>query len=453
MSFLLAIFLPTILGWFIINVLKSELNNSTKIGISFPIGIGITTFLGFIATLLGLKYNLILLLVIQLVAISIIFFIQIKYSKQDIIPKFKPENREKELWVWWLIWGIILYLLYLAIQKGAYWPITEFDSVCGYDFSAKYLVKDGTFENEMMKSRNFLNGNRYLYPPFVACLDAYGYLCNLSNNHILMTVLYFSFLVTFYGISKNYTSIFLASMGTLLLMITPEMFAHATFSLANLPTALYSGLGMIVLSQYFKDRNNRTLYFSILLTGLGLWCRTDSIVFYVLSVFLLALFTFFISKNWLNLVIFACLSILPYLMWNFFTSKILKVAASEGFIKTLAIDNEKIETISKYVYEFAIIPHQLYAISFTIFWIFLILNLKWIYKDIFSIAPLFIGSLILYAGLFYFIDGSKTGVSIKTYMEMALKRGLFTLVPLSWYFVITSPIWDFLNIKSKELFK
>jgi hypothetical protein len=448
MSFVFVFLIPLLFGWVLITGLKTNLNNPTKLGSAYLLGLGAMTFVGFVGTLFGLKYSLTTILVPTLLIIAVVSFLNKKTFLQDIKPNYKPLAQEYQLWSWWMVWGIIIYLFVCAFKKGAYWPVTEFDSVCGYDFSAKYLIQYGTFNNPTMQSRNFLNGNRYLYPAFVATLDGYAYLAGLQNPHVLMTLMFASFAVAFYGLVRKYSHVFFACICTLLMVVTPEMLAHATFSLTNLPNAIFSGLGIILLVHYFKTQEVRILVLAALFTALGLWCRTDAIVFFVISAGMLLVFAL-VHKKWLHLLLFVSISLSTYLAWNFFTSQVLKVQASDGFVKSLAIDNEKISVIWKYVYDFAVKPHSLYGISFVVFWVFLFLNIKWIYKDFFSIVPIFIGGLAMYAGLYYFIDGTKTGVTIKSYMEMAFKRGLFTFVPLSWYFVATSPILEKLSQKLK----
>lgn len=439
MVFLFIILLPLLSGWIIINGLNTGLNTPIKIGASYNLGIGLISFSGFFCNLIGMKFGLLGLVLPIIIACGILLGLNFKEIKTKFVPQLKLLKSEYQLYAWWLLLALILYLLYGAYMRALYWPITEYDSVCGYDYVAKYLVAEHSFDNTLLRSKDFLTGNRYLYPAFVASADAYGYLVGLKNAHLITWLQYASFLLAFYGLVRHVAHPVIAILATFMMSVTPDFFAHASFSLTNIPNAIFSSLGMIALVMYFAKPERGLLLFAALFIGLGLWCRVDAIVYYILSFFMLALFAF-MHKKYMDLMLFALIGIIPYAAWNIFTTQVLHVSASAGFIDHLGIDTEKISVIGAYVYDLVILPNQQYALTFCVFWIVLMANIQFILDEFFNVVTFFLFGLVMYAGLFYFIDNAKTGVSTKVYMEMALKRGLFTLVPLAWYFFANNPL-------------
>lgn len=435
-----AIIFSILTGYVFLQSFASSLNIYIKVGLSFIIGIGMQTFLMFIFSLIGFPFSGLSALVASIVLVAGSAVWGMKKNKNFYKPQIAPSDKIQFTFAWFLLSGLIIYLLYAIVSKALYWPIAEYDSMTGYDLMGKMIAKEGTFKPSIFSypyQRSY-DVARFIYPPLVASGFGYFYAFGADNAKIYIVCLFLGFVISFYGLLRNSLNDTFTLFFTLLAMITPEMFSHVSLGLTNLPNAIYTSLSFIAIFYYFQSRDNSYFIISLVLMALSMWSRSDSIVF-VAGYGLLFLIDFFKSKQWLKpgIYLFVCFSV--FMIWTLFVKINIGANSSEFFVKKLFWDGDKFTEIFSKAFGMMLGSGTLYGLTFYVFVVFLALNIIDVVLAVNKIVVFAITTWVLYTLLYYQIDYSYAG-SIDAYLNASYKRGLFNFVPLAWFFVAVNPL-------------
>lgn len=462
-----------ITGLLVVLLISDTFSFGEKLGLTPLIGLGYTSFLMFFldAAGLGIRYaNLAGALVFSIVVVGAA--LAYLYSKKR--RSFRLFPNEKPAWPginlpWLIFFGFGAYLAYGITLKCVYWPPAEFDSIQGYDLLAKAIAHEGTIANSILLNPHIVSdcGPRLLYPPLFASCNAICYLSGMDSPKIITAIFFLSGLVLFYSLIKRFVPHTAAIVATFLMMIAPEMFANASFTLTNLPTAAYSVAAVLSFYIWYELQADGFFYISILTFLFATWTRSDAIIFYP-AIMLVLLYYSWDKKNVTKLILYGIIGIIPFVLWHFYLTAHIERKQDMFFITKIFFDSKKLGEVlgaaKKMIYE-----TQLYGVVFYLFTGIVILNI--VYKislflssDEAKRKKIFVaddrlifmlvtfGGWLLYTMLFYQMkdtDGSLFAPG--GWMLSGYKRGMFSFVPLAMFYCVANPLAMWLYSKTGSL--
>ncbi len=459
-------------GLLIVLLISDKFSLGERLGLTPLLGLGYTTFLMFFldAAGMGIRYSNVvaaLLATITVAGAGLAFLYIKKLRRFELFPNEKPSLAGINLpWAVFFVFG--LYLAYGITVKCLYWPPAEFDSIEGYDLLAKAIAHEGTIANSVLLNPQIVAGcgPRLLYPPLFASCNAICYMSGMESPKLITAIFFLSWLVLLYSLIKRFVPHTAAIFATFMTMIAPEMFANASFTLTNYPTAVYSAAAVLSFYIWHERRIDGFFYLSIITLLFATWTRSDGVVFYP-AIMLVLLYDAWKTKTVKRILTYGIVSIIPFILWHFYLTSHIERQQDSFFIKKLFFDTAKLgqvwDAAKKMLFE-----TQLYGIVFHFFVGVIVLNV--LYKlylflsanqekrknifqadDRFSFLVVFFGGWFLYTLLFYQMkntDGSLFAPG--GWMLSGYKRGMFSFVPLAMFYFVANPLamWLYAKLSS-----
>lgn len=405
------------------------------LGLSFLVGIGIETIFMFGLDLLHIKINILSLLITSFIVIGVLVWINWKSFKelfQNIsYNSVKPDFNEIDL-PWLVILIIILFLLVGSVAKSLYWPTAAFDSVAGYDLMGKVISAEGKLQVSLFETNS--QSPRGIYPPLVEGSFAFAYIFGSSSSKIITSLTYLSLILIFYALLRKYVTKLNSIIFCLILIVTPEMFAHSSLSLTNIPGAAYAALGIIYLVLWFERKERAYFFIASILLGLNVWARNDGVVFNATG-FLLLLYFAFKNKTWKDVVIFSFISFLPLIVWTLYLKFNIGVV-QDRFVDHLFWDAERFALLTDWIKRL-IFNMNLYGLTFYIFLLAILINIKNIFRNKTELLLMILLSFLFYSAIYYQFDDVKQD-PLNSMMRGSFKRALFYFIPLVLFYASTN---------------
>ncbi len=445
---ILGIFIITYAGFLALNNISIKFSWCEKIGLAFPIGLGLQTIMMAIFNLLGIKLTAINVIIIGLFLITLLSASLYPRKKEIIIHCQKSFccNIKRYNFVWLFFIILIAYLEYMNFAKCIYFPTFDRDSLAGFDTIGYVIAQEHTLKNLSLFQSDYMpqihNAGSYIvYAPMVQLSYAFVYTLGAQTSKLIPALMYLSFLIAFYGSMQRVINKTGAAVATFFMMITPEMIAFSSLSATNVIHAVSASLGIIYISIWSKSRQIKDLYLASLLLGLNIWTRTDGIVF-ILSALLIIAIDAIKRKNWKE-IIPVSISFLPALLWMIF-AKVSNFYAESIAIVHFYWDADKANTIWEFM-KTLYTNTQYYGWTFVIMLFSLLINIRYLIKrkNNLILLTMIISSSILYAIALYQIDYKWD--SIQNVLSYSAKRFLFCFIPIVWFYSTS-------NNLSKHLF-
>ncbi|HAR20774.1 MAG TPA: hypothetical protein DCR46_08925 [Cytophagales bacterium] len=432
------------LGYSMMSFLGKDFNIPFKIGVSMLVGLGMNAFWMFACDILHFPIHLYLLLGLSMALAALLSFKNKEVFKEDWSALQNTQIGFGQVNFSWLFFFFVLcYMVYAISQKGLFWPITEYDSVAGYDYMAKMIAAEQKIKVSLFEySIDSGTMARFIYPPLVATSYALPYLCGMAMSKIMSIVYFVSLLFGFYGCLRYYTTHLAAIVGTLFMAATPEMFSHAALGLTNLPNAAYASIALISFFIWTEKKTKSWLVLSAVMMAFTLFSRSDSIVFALAVLVWLAYYSFK-HKNITQITTYAALSLFLFLAWMGYLKFVIHSNSGDFFEKTLFWDAEKFDKILGYIADFLVWENQFYGIGFWLFYLVLALNYKTLRKDMTVFLVVGFMAWLFYTALYYQMNYKVA--SLDMFMKASYKRGMFCFVPLIWFYIMANKksLWLF----------
>ncbi len=435
MMFAIGLILAIGLGYSVLIRTTDGIQPAESLGLSFLIGMGLETIFMFLFDLIQLRFTALNLLALTIVLIAglnwrnLRSFRRFKEWPRSLLKRLRKPDFRKINYYWLVLMLLLAFLLIVSLVKCIYWPTTAYDSVAGYDLFGKVMAAEGKIHVSLFELG--VQGPRGIYPPLLQGSLSFAYLMGLGSSKIMMSLFYFSLVLVFYAQLRRYVNSTNAITFTLLMVVTPEMYAFASMSNTNVPAAAYAAPAIIYLFLWLDKRNKSFLYLASVLMGLNVWLRNDGVVFNLAGAILL--FADAIRrKTYRELLTYGFIAFLPIVAWTLY----LKIAigiVQNRFVTHLFWDGGRFRAIVRWI--FALLFRTTYfGITFHIFLAALILNFRNIFKHKINLLLLIVGSLLLYAAVYYQLDLAKQHGTLNAMMSKSFKRGLFFFVPLVYYY-------------------
>lgn len=480
----LSIFL---LGFALLSLLSRDFKITERLALAMPIGLGITSFLMFFLDRLTHSITAGSVLVAVLLCVVVFGGLRLFLDfRANDLPWKRPRTKPDMSWltlVWVVFAGMTAYLVYGISTKCLYWPPAEFDTIEGYDLLSKAIAREHIIANSILTNKEIVTGcgPRLLYPPLLTLCNSLCYMTGMESPKLITVLFYVSWVFIIYLLLRRFVNSTNAILFTLLTVIIPEMFAHASFSLTNLPCAIYSTVAVVSFIIWYEQKKEGFFYLSFIAMILSMWTRSE-VVLFVGGILLVLAYIAITEKRFKYLFIYAA-SVLPFLMWNMFLKAYVPRAQTEFFIKKLFWDPTKLNTVLKTAWEI-MSNSNYYALTFYILIAGLFLNaivncavnikgnnkfiaialgvliLGWlafgfnvyllvlfsitflvssyINQEHWAFLLIFLVAFGAYTALFYQMgdtDGSL--FSPGGWMQSGYKRGLFCYAPLALFYVAT----------------
>ena len=429
-------------GFMIMNIISTEFSLGQKIGLSMPLGFGLSTVIMLLANFLRVKFSIELIFSLSLLIVAFVGIIVLRKKKLASIVNlnFKRFRNLQYLNLSWIFLVLVLcYIVYGITAKALFWPPAAYDSVAGYDYMAKVVAAEGNFNNSIFDQANPTSSIRHSYPPFVPGSYAIAYMLGFQSSKISVVLIFVSLIIYFWSLLRKYTSETAAIFFTLLMTSVPEFLAMSALSLTNVPQTLFASSGLLALFEYHKESRKQYLILGTVLLGLNVWTRSDGIIF-IAGGGVMLLYHFISKKKfeWKSLSIYSIFSMLPFIVWQLFMKINIKgiYSNSDVFVKHLFWDGEKMSELMSLIWNI-ISSIQLYGVVFTLFGIILLLNFKFLRKDKPILLIGIFSSFLLYSFLYYQMDnvGDNFGYRISSMINSSFKRGMFPFIPVICFYM------------------
>ncbi len=422
---LLAIIYLYLLGYAFLIFIRFRDDFALNLSLAGLAGMGITTILMFLLDVLGFSVSS-----VNLILAGILFLLL--FLAQDALKKnvrhWQEYFRFRVDWknlnsIEVTILLVIVLLILASFIKNIYWPVQSYDSLAGYDLMARVISAEKTFNVSL--HRFGLAGPRGIYPPQVEGIFAFFYLMGAPSAKVVNSLFFISLLLLFYRVCKKYLTGLGAAVFTLFLTITPELYAHASLSLTNLPAAAYVTGGLLFLYLWWKEGKTAQLILSGLFFGLNTWTRSDGVVFSLAAAIVLFILVLK-NRQFLSWIYHSLLAFLPFLIWQVYLKIVIHAESAERFRHELFWDPRLLTFILKYI-KMLFFNVNLYGLVFYIFVAVFLINIKFLKQNWPVLAYLLLG-FVFYTFIYYQLN-PETQDSIQTMMRASYKRAVFYYIP------------------------
>ena len=495
-----------LLGFALLTLISRDFKISERLALAMPIGLGLTSFVMFFLdrTIHSITSGSVM---ISVGALMVIFFgVRLALdARNNDLPWKRPSPKMDFSWltlVWVVFAGMTAFLVDGIIQKCLYWPPAEFDTILGYDLLSKAIAREHVIVNSILSNKDIVNGcgPRLMYPPLLALCNSLCYMTGMETPKLINALFFISWVFIIYLLLRRFVSSTGAILFTFLIVVVPEMFAHASFSLTNLPCAIFTSIAVIAFVIWYEQKKEGFFYLSFIAVIFGIWTRSEAVLF-AGGIMAVLLYVAVRERRFKYLFIYA-LSIVPFLGWNIFLKAYVPRDQTGIFISKAFYEPAKLKQVISTAWDI-MGSYNIYGLTFYIgiagLFLIVILNIALGFKDMknkvmlgglifWIVVYLAVGvnlfSLVLFAALVLavaFINGEKwellfifffafgvyslmfyqmkedgTLFSSGGWMQSGYKRGLFCYAPLALFIVATSKwvAWAFAKLDEQlVLFK
>lgn len=331
-----------------------KMNSTGRLGISFPIGLGIFTLLMFISNLLGLKIGSINTSAQLLVLGGTLILIKRKDMKKYLTNLSSVISAQPDLYEKAFIAAIFILIISSFIST-LYWPVYTWDALTLYDLRAKVLVQFG-FMRGMLLTDYFIG-----YPPLTSLAHTIVYLAGGKNPQFIYSTFYLSIALAFYGLLREVVSRKLSLLFTLILVAVPQFFNQSIISYTNLPYTVFFSTGAIFYYVWDKARKPGFLIMSAILVGFSAWTRSAEPLW--IAVFLTVILASILRRKFLNIIIFSGFFFPIQQAWTLYQTNwagtenltTSQVGRSVSFLSRI-IDVNRWFQVLTYLYKYVVAP-------------------------------------------------------------------------------------------------
>jgi hypothetical protein len=299
---LLAVLCPTFVGFVFVSLIVGRtklLSDLEKLAVSFLLGSGILTLEMLLLGALKIKLNLLNILITTALLLAGPLFLGWKQQALTLeIGSWRKTERFKGFEIPLL--ALILLRVGFVLFENLIKPVVGVDAFANWSFRANVFFANSSL---MLDPANkfFLGGGAVFYPLNIPLLQTWTFLFlgywNDALSKIFFGLFFVALLTLFYGTVKRSASRPLALLGTYLLTTLPMLVHHAGIEYADLPLAIYFSASALLLFNYLESADQRYLYLSALLAGIGAWTKSEGLPLLMINLVVLGLFYFRSQKG------------------------------------------------------------------------------------------------------------------------------------------------------------
>lgn len=445
-----------LLGICIVLSISRQLKWMETIGLAFPVGIGVQTFLMVCLDFVNIRITATSIILVSLVCMTVLI-VRLYFCRNAIkewIAPIRVFSYPKINWLWIAVMVALAVVCVMNVTKTMYYPTFDTDSVRGFNLIGMAVAHEGTIKNlSLYNDVNFLprNYNLYMtYAPLVQLGYTYVYMLGAETSKIFTALIFVSFIFSFYGVTSRFATHTLTALTTFFVVITPEMLGFSSMSGTNFVHAVYASLGLLFFVVWYDKKMPSFLWLAAALLMLNVWTRNEGLAFIGAACCLLAwqcvgfhntltVKKYAIIKRFqINKIffLFVALCLFPFVFWNVFL-KINHLEIVQLIIFKPYWDSEKLAIIGREMWALFSSP-VFYGFTFVLFVVVLISNIWHLFRKGDHLVTLLLIFLtwVFYTILVYQID--YVWDSLENVMRYSYKRFLFSFVPLLWFYMAAS---------------
>lgn len=291
-------------------LISPKMNAFARIGISFPLGIGIFTLAMFVGNQLGFRFSITNAIIIFSILSILLIIAQRKRIKgyfASLLALFRNANFSPFEKITLTALGFFVISSFL---NTFYWPVHSWDSIILYDFRAKIFAESGFIKDAMI-------GYYYTgYPLLTSLSHTLVYLFGGKNPQFIYSLFYLSLGLCFYGLLIEFLSRRSSLFYTLILLTVPIIFDHSLISYTNLPYTTFLSIGAIYFCVWLKKKTQGYLVISAILVGLSAWTRPTEP--YYLGIFAIVFLVSVLKRKFRDIVVYSIFLFPISQAWNLY---------------------------------------------------------------------------------------------------------------------------------------
>ncbi len=323
-----------------------------RIGLSFLLGIGLTTLFTFYLSWMGMKItpSNISILLLVLLAISYLLCLFLKRKPEIFIPNFRKLYFSLN-WLERLILFVVILLFILSFILTIFYPVYAWDALALYDFRGKVIAELGYFVQRQSQFEYFAH-----YPLLTSLTHTFIFIFGGTNPQFTYSIYYMVFICIFFSQIKSDVGRLAAFISVLFLVTNPDIFQHSIISYTNLPYTVFYVVGVLYLYKALTSNRNNLIALSSILIGLSTWARSDE-PFWLTGSLLILIYSIY-KKSLLPIILYSPIFLLIQRPWMTFVTNIFGQALSTtgqinlvGNALTSGIDIQRVGNILIYLYK------------------------------------------------------------------------------------------------------
>ena len=425
--FILIFFFGYLASW----IISKSLSLLERIGLSYLLGLGLTTLLLFCFSWLGVKitkFN-----IVEIVSLSLSFILfglflmkrGVGLRLTDLQKIFSELNKYEKIIL------VLIGIMFLSsFMISFYYPVYVWDALALYDFTGKIVAQTGYFTQIASQFFYFAQ-----YPLLVSLGHTIVYLFGGANPQFIYPIYLISFALIFFSFVRRESGRFLALLATMVLVTNPTLFAHSTIAYTNLPYTAFYAAGILFLAHGIVHDKKDYLFLSSILIGLSTWARAVE-PFWLAEILIILGYSFY-KKSIYPLLIFLLPLLLIRMPWSIFQAKLYGgFYSTSGQISLLSpilnqgLNFKRILDVSIYLYQSVVAS---WGPLFALFLIalFIMFTRKIIKRDLVLLLIIVANFLLLFTGTYIF---SIRFPEWKEIPDSAVRISMF-FPPLMIYFI------------------
>lgn len=441
---LISILLCILIGVCVTRTVHQSASLAEYAGLSFPLGLFMqTTVMALIdaCSIAVTPFSILTADAMILLAVGYLLYKKgIRLNHVGLFWRTALEQAKSINLVWLLLIGCIVWFEYQNMERCLFFPTYDRDSLVGFDtigfvFSQEHTYKGLSLFNTVYFPDIKLAGSYISYAPFVQLAYGYIYLFGAETSKLIPALMFLSLLIGFYAVLMRNIGKTGAALGTLFLLLTPQLLAFSSLSSTNVMHALFASLGVIYGLMSLNTKQQGDLLLSAILLGASCWTRSEGIIF--IAALGIALVVNSIRTSTLKrFILWAVIALSPFVGWFIF-QRLFHLTSENIIIMHPFWDEEKMGLVWSKLFEH-FLNAEFYGWTFFGLIISLLLNGWFLIKQQNNLTPLLvlIGSILLYGIMLYQID--YVWDTIDNVLAYSAKRFIFCFIPLAWYYSLTN---------------
>lgn len=434
--FVLVVLLQWIMGFGALGSLNTRLPRSVSVPLALIVGMFVHSVLFFSIDLwnLGMSQSMMTVTAIAGVLITHAWWPRVKTFYDDL---FKKPVFTLQLYDVVAI-GMGLTAGYYVVWAAWYWPVTPFDAMAGIDLVARETVEQGTIVNRVFTDPTLAGrlSNQPFYAPFAMLMQVMYRLIGFTYGQVWLGVMAIAFSWFLWSAYRTVCQPFIANVLWLLTILTPELLGYTYLLQTDYANAVFVASGAMLLAMSL-ERDDVTAYgVAALLFAAGCWSRTETILLVTLG--LLAILPLLVKKRGVKdaftyVAIAGAVSFALFALWNLFFIQVYLPVRPDTISELTGFEIGRFFTVVGDTFSNVIFDKGLWAASFLLFAVIALANI---------IVTRKVGSMATLAWIVMIFLGLEIVGTIFTaaVVEQTLRRGIFKLIPLMFFFVATAPL-------------
>lgn len=422
-------------GLSLLLIFKLKLSLTEKIGLSFPIGSFLVTFVWF---LLSWQLDIPINDFLGFITIAVTLFI----ISSQLMPLWLQGRlrisamrypNKLETTIIAIIGFFVLATLFSNIAR----PIHDWDALTLYDFRAQVVSHSGSVAEQIIAQPYFLG-----YPFYTTLGHVSAYMFGSHDAKIWYSLIYASLIVTFYGLLARNLNSKVAAIGALVLAVQPALFGHAHVAYTNLSFALYYGLAVLYLFKWFENSESKDLIICAVLLAGSAWVRfAEPFHFVIIASIILSMFV--LRTRWIGLITMFPVIIVRK-VWELYRADALntsvatttdQISSRSSMMQDIVFgstDFSGLVEVGTYLYD-SVLKQYLYFYPLLLLALFIGIQNK-NYRYVFLFVILIGHIAFLFLGTLYF------SLNVEYWKEIpdSLTRMSMILIPIIYYLVFRS---------------